>query len=608
MTGLNATLLRPDALWLALLIVPAGWLVLKKVRDSGDWFRAIDAELLPHLLRGGVTKQTRRNHWLVPVGLLIAVLGIAGPSFEKIDVPVFQRADALVIVLDLSASMSAADIQPSRIQRARQKIMDILERRTEGVTGLVVYAGDAHVVAPLTDDRRTIENLLPALDPAIMPLPGSNPEAALEAATDLLAAGGLASGRLLLITDGMPAFDTDVIAPSLQSANAELAILAVGTIAGAPIPRADGGFLRTDDGEIVIPTLDGPGLQSIASRLGGRYAEVALDNRDIDHLLTETAFDDQGEVQLDRQTDTWLDQGNWVGLLLAVGLLPLFRRGALSLLLVAPLLWSESSHAQLAQNLWQTPDQQGARAAMEGDHETAATLFENPDWRGVAQYRAGQWAKAAKSFESLNTADSWYNKGNSLAQAGQYENAIAAYDQSLNLQPDQGDALKNRDIVRQLLEQQNEESQQDQQSQNEDANQDQQSGEENNQSGDSQDSESQKDQQSSESSDSADGSKDSSNSSDPSQENNQAGEPSGQEEQQGDETPTELSDEQRERLAEQTRQQMGKFDEGLEKQQALEQWMRRVPDDPGGLLQRKFRYETIQRLRRGEEPDNEVRW
>ena len=608
MTGLNATLLRPDALWLALLILPAGWLVLKKVRDSGDWFRAIDAELLPHLLRGGVTKQTRRNHWLVPAGLLIAVLGIAGPSFEKIDVPVFQRADALVIVLDLSASMSAADIQPSRIQRARQKIMDILERRTEGVTGLVVYAGDAHVVAPLTDDRRTIENLLPALDPAIMPLPGSNPEAALEAAIDLLAAGGLASGRLLLITDGMPAFDADAIAPSLQSANAELAILAVGTIAGAPIPRADGGFLRTDSGEIVIPTLDGPGLQNIASRLGGRYAEVALDNSDIDYLLIETAFDDIGEVQLDRQTDTWLDQGNWIALLLAVGLLPLFRRGALSLLLVVPLLWSETSHAQSAQNLWQTPDQQGARAAMKGDHETAATLFENPDWRGVAQYRAGQWTEAAKSFESVDTADSWYNKGNSLAQAGQYENAIAAYDQSLNLQPDQADALKNRDIVRQLLEQQNEESQQDQQSQNEDANQDQQPGEENNQSGDPQDSESENDQQSSESSDSADSSTDSSNSSDPSQENNQAGEPSGQEEQEVNETQAELSDEQRERLAEQTRQQMGKFDEGLEKQQALEQWMRRVPDDPGGLLQRKFRYETIQRLRRGEEPDNEVRW
>ena len=607
MTVLDATLLRPEALWLILTVLPATWLVMKKARATGDWSRVIDAELLPHLLKDGVTKQARRNHWLVPVGLSIAILGIAGPSFEKIDVPVFQRADALVIVLDLSASMSAADIQPSRVQRARQKIMDILSRRTEGVTGLVVYAGDAHVVAPLTDDQRTIENLLPALDPAIMPLPGSNPEAALEAATGLLAAGGLASGRLLLITDGMPGFDADAIAPVLQIANAELAVLAVGTIAGAPIPRADGGFLRADDGEIVIPALNSAELQNIASRLGGRYAEVALDSRDIDYLLIETAFDDQGEVQLDRKTDTWLDQGNWIALLLALGLLPLFRRGALSVLLTAPLLWSAPAEAQLAQNLWQTPDQQGAQAAAEGNHEKAAALFENRDWRGVSQYKAGQWTEATKSFEANNTANSWYNRGNSLAQAGQYENAIAAYDQSLNLEPDQADALKNRDIVRQLLEQQNQESEQDQQSQNESGNQEQQSDQQNDQSGDSEASDDQNDQQSSENSNSSEDSNGSPDSSDSPQENSPSGEPSEQE-QQGDETPTELSDEQRERLAEQTRQQMGKFDEGLEKQQALEQWMRRVPDDPGGLLQRKFRYETIQRLRQGEEPDNEVRW
>ena len=188
MPEMAATLLRPEALWLALLIIPAVWLAIKASGARGDWSKVIDPELLSHLLQDSAARETRRAHWLVPLGLVLAILGIAGPSFSKIDVPVFQRADALVIVLDLSASMSAADIQPSRVQRARQKILDILSQRNEGVTGLVVYAGDAHVVAPLTDDRRTIENLLPALDPAIMPLPGSNPTAALEAAIDLLAA------------------------------------------------------------------------------------------------------------------------------------------------------------------------------------------------------------------------------------------------------------------------------------------------------------------------------------------------------------------------------------------------------------------------------------
>ena len=611
-------LLNSQALWLWLLVPPAALLLWRVFSSSASWSKVIDPKLLPHLLTAQGANKRQRIHWWAMVWLALAVLAMAGPSFEKIEVPVFQRADALVIILDLSASMSAADVQPSRVQRAKQKILDLLATRDEGVTGLVVYAGDAHVVAPLTDDRRTIENLLTALDPGIMPLPGANATDALLLGADLLSAAGVANGQLLLITDGMPKFDPGDVLPALRASQATVAILGVGTDSGAPIPRPDGGFLRTEAGDIVVPRLDARELNAFASALGGRFETVSLDSRDLDRLLT-TTFDDSGEIALDRETDTWVDQGNWLALILGLALLPLFRKGALGLLLVTPLLFPETATAQVLDNFWQTRDQRGAQALEDGDSKTAATLFEDPAWRGTAQYADEQWLKAADSFGRGSDADSLYNQGNALAKAGELNRALEAYDQSLALEPNASDALRNRELVEQLLQQQ--ENQQskggDEGEQGEDdqsAQQDQQGSTAGSQGNDSQ-------QQSSNDADSAapqegdDSDSDSAEQNEGSSDSQSEGDPNNGQ-QTGGESGAEgvgagqdaLSEEMQAKLDAQTQEQMGKFDAGLEKQQALEQWLRRVPDDPGGLLQRKFRYETIQRLRRGEEPDEDVRW
>ena len=133
--------------------------------------------------------------WIPILLLALIAVAAAGPSLNRVELPVIKRADALVIVLDLSASMLAADVQPSRIQRSRQKILDLLETRDEGVTGLVVFAGDAHVVTPLTDDTRTIANLMPALSPSIMPLPGANATSGINMASELLEPRGLKADK-----------------------------------------------------------------------------------------------------------------------------------------------------------------------------------------------------------------------------------------------------------------------------------------------------------------------------------------------------------------------------------------------------------------------------
>jgi Ca-activated chloride channel family protein len=562
---------------------------------QGDWTRVIDPELLPHLLpeQRGQTKRARV--WAPTVLLALVTLAAAGPSLQRVELPVIKRADALVIVLDLSASMLAADVQPSRIQRAQQKILDLLDTRDEGVTGLVVFAGDAHVVTPLTDDTRTIANLMPALSPAIMPLPGADATSGIELASELLRAAGAQGGQVLLMTDGLPAFNTGVARRALDDSDAALAILAIGTASGAPIPLASGGFLKDNTGEIVIPTLERTQISAVAAALDAAYQEISLDERDIEALTQRDLLATEGELDLDRQTDAWQDQGYWLAALVALLVLPAFRKGVVAGLALMLIAYSPPPEAAEWQDLWLTSDQQGARHLAAGNADKAANRFTQPDWRGVAEYEAGIYDRAAQSFAGESTADNFYNLGNALALQGDLHGAINAYEESLALQPDAEDALSNRDFIQSLLDQ--EEQQQDQESDQQ--NQDGDPSEDNNESESEGDS-------SSESSDQGEQQPDS----DSEQSEGGQNEQQGDNEQEGQQDPAmaDAQEKHAEALEAATQEQMAKFDEALEEQQALEQWLRRVPDDPGGLLRRKFRYQTMQRLREGEEPDESIRW
>jgi len=580
--------IRPELLWLLPVVLPLILLAWRKQSSGGDWAKAIDSELLPHLVtsEGSSGSRLRQLWWLA---LPLLVFGASGPSLERTELPVFEKSDALVIVLDLSRSMWATDTQPSRIRRARQKVMDVLDLRSEGVTGMVVFAGDAHVVTPLTDDTRTIENLLSALAPDIMPLPGSNATEALGLAASLLETSGLTNGSVLLITDGLPKLSTSQVSDLLKPVGAALSILIVGTETGAPIPLPDGGFLRDDSDQIVIPAVDKRMIQQIASNLDARSASVSVDSSDLTYLLSGTESSMTSDDSLERKTDTWVDLGYWLAIAAALLLLPLFRRGALSALVFAVLLTdADPAQANPLENFWSTPDQKGASALADGDPALAATLFEAPEWRGTAQYEAGNFKSSSTEFGKLESTDSLYNRGNALALAGDLKAAIESYDKSLALSPERQDAITNRELVKSLLEQQEQEQQgNDQDSDSEQSDQD----------GESQDSESESAQQDQDSqSESQEGDSEPSDQQPSDQESQQNGDAEMAE----DLSPSDLE--------EATQEQLARFDEALEEQQALEQWLRRVPDDPGGLLRRKFRYQTIQRLRNGEEPDEDVRW
>ena len=589
--------LRPELLW-GLLICPLLALALWHRRTrQGDWSRAIDPELLPYLMPEHSDKTRQTTIWMPILLLSLIVLAASGPSLRQVELPVIKRADALVLVLDLSASMLAADVQPSRIRRARQKILDLLELRVEGVTGLVVFAGDAHVVTPLTDDARTIANLMPALSPNIMPLPGANATSGIEAAANLLITAGAQGGQILLMTDGLPGFDTVRAKNALESSGAALAVMAIGTKAGAPIPLPSGGFLKDDAGEIVIPTLDRRAIDQIASTLNAPVEQISLDERDIKSLTRRNNLAAQGELDLARQTDAWQDQGFWLAALVALLLLPAFRKGALVSLLLLVVMQSETSQAAEWEDLWLTPDQQGAQRLAAGDASGAAERFDQSPWRGMAEFEAGAYDRAAGSFASEPSADGLFNQGNALAMQGDLRGAINAYERSLSLQPNAEDAVANRDFIQSLLDQQEDQEQEEEQEGEEQSQQDEQS-----EQNDASDSDSGGDGESSDQQDDSqqagDGQQDEAN-------DQEESEP-----QAGDQDPNTADRDQQaaDQLEAATQEQMAKFDEALEEQQALEQWLRRVPDDPGGLLRRKFRYQTMQRLREGDKPDESIRW
>ncbi len=566
--------LRP--LWLLGLIPSVVFLLaLWRINTSVTaWDKAIDHSLLPFLLDSSKSAAQRSPLLLLTAAWVMSIIALAGPVWEKLPQPVQKREDALVIIMDLSLSMFAPDHVPNRLDLANRKLRDILEFREEGQTALVVYAGDAHTVTPLTDDTVTISALVPSLSPNIMPLFGSNPIAAVEIAISLLDDVEATRGRILLMTDGISGFaEEQALAEQIADTAYELLVMGIGTEEGAPIRTSDGGFLTDANGEVVVPQLNRNVLQSLANRSGGRYHDIQLSNADVNFLLAESPFFEENLSEVEEEFDIWYEAGPWL-LILIIPIAALsFRRGwlfsvMLLLTVTGTLTPTRQAQAWEWRDLWQTRDQQGA-AAMEAENfGDAAELFETSNWRGAALYRSENYEAAIAAFSADDSADGHYNRANALALAGNYPEAIAAYDLALEIQPDHQDAIFNKEIIEQLLQEQ--ESQEGEaQGENSDEQQQQQGSEQ------EQEDQENSDQQEQDS-----------------QEGNQEQEEQEQQQQQPEEQESSQSNSEQNTPSEQS-------NEEFEEQQSLEQWLRRIEDDPGELLQRKFRYQYRQRQLNG---------
>ncbi len=536
------------------------------------------------------------------------IIALAGPSWERLPEPVFEKESALVIAMDLSYSMYADDIKPSRLERARFKISDLLDLRQEGQTALIVYAGDAFTVTPLTDDIKTIKSQLTALTPQIMPAPGSNTEIAMEKAAELLKQAGNGEGHILLVTDEIDRQFEKAFSKTNRRGY-KVSILGIGTEEGAPVKLGDGGFLKDKAGTIVVPKLNQGVLRIMASSGGGYYETSQLGDGDIERLnrLFNSGLEKTNETESQFETDRWHEFGPWLILLILPVVAFGFRRGYLALFICVLIQVPEEAMAFEWDELWLNKNQQAMRALDSEQAELASGLFNNKEWKAAANYRKGDFATVEELLNEQEDTRSIYNRANAMAKQGRYEDAIAAYEEVLESKPEHEDAIFNRDLIKKELEkQQQQQSDSDQKS-------DEQSDQQQQEDSDSKEQQSESEQKKSEPQENSE-EKQSSQQQQEEQDNSeqqQDGKKQDSEEQQKSEQEKEQQEAKESGDKEQEEQQQAQASTQEEKeldeeQQATEQWLRRIPDDPSGLLRRKFKYQYQQQNRRSS--NNEKYW
>lgn len=655
-------------LWLFLVPVMCLLVFVTKSRilRAGDWAEHIDSHLLSHLAlhkaelsqRFG-SSRIRACAW---TSLIIAAIALAGPAWNKTEQPPLKNSTRTIIIVDMTMSMFATDVQPSRLVKLKFKLRELLKSIPDGELALIAYSGDAHIVSPLTDDFRAIDNLIPALSPEIFPSIGSNPETAFTQLQTLLENQPPGQTNLVFYTDEiLPASENRVLTALPKDVD-QFIVVGVGTAQGSPIPLPSGRFLKDDTGKIVSTSLDRMKLASFANRAGATYLDLSSDNSDIKNISKLLAVSSsQNPVTSTLQNnsvgkfsiDQWDDKGGWLALAVIPFFLCVFRKGYLfvivislpmSLLYHQPVIAEEIQAFKKLDNAWQSlwlNDDQRAKKALDLDQlDRAADLFESPEWRAVAQSKKQDYDAAVNTYDDLldselqisqPTPEILYNKGFNLAHTGNLLLAAQTFEDAIKIDPNFEEAKKAKAIIDKLIEQAEKEQSPQQNSKDQDSdNQSEENSSEQNaeqqqsqsqqsqsQQSDSQQSDSQ--QSESEQSQSASKESDQENSDSDSDKNAYEPPPSANREQSADKQSIANQEQREDEIDEATAQvneqtedknsgeqdqekskQLSSFEKLSANEQAeLQSWLNQLTDDPGGLLRRKFDYERQVRERDG---------
>ncbi|BBP42344.1 VWA domain-containing protein [Thiosulfativibrio zosterae] len=488
-------------LWLLALLplVLLLWRLFRQEQQKGAWSQVIAPQFQTLLLPQN-TESSPRLWPLVGLGLiwLLAIIALSGPTWKQVKMPAESNLQGTVVVFDLSLSMLADDLKPNRLSRAQFKLRDLLTQHPEMAVGMVVYAGSAHTLTPISQDNQTLLGLLPNISPTMMPNYGANPLEAMELAKHLIEGAQVKQGHIIWITDDLEPKQEETLKDFFNSNNLTLAIYGVGTALGGPVKIPDFGLLKDEEGRIVLPKLPLERLQDFANELDSPLQLLSLNNSDVDTLLPPTlvtsqtatkAGDDENTTQ-NPYLDAWIEEGVWLlwGLVVLAALA--FRRGWLlswvalpvSLVFLQPTPTVYAAEEVLTETTEQkaqpsksfmpeligekrdtglsftdafiTPDRQGYLLFEKQDYARAETRFESAEWKGASLYRLGQYAKAAEQFARVKTPEGFYNLGNALAKQGKLDEAKIAYEAALKQQPNFKQAQDNLDLIEQILNQQ----------------------------------------------------------------------------------------------------------------------------------------------------------
>ena len=446
----NLWFLRPE--WLYALI-PIGLLLVYIImlqQNKSKWKKKIHPQLLPYIVLAGNEKFA-----LIPkVGLILflslATLGLAGPTWEKIERPGEKTEAVLLVLLDMSNSMLAEDIQPNRLERSKLKLEDFFNAKPKSKIGLVAYAGSAHSVVPFSKDYKTINRQLEALRPDIMPIQGSDLNAALDLADSLLQPI-IAPSTILIITDNIPSSLISRVAQSAVSSHIE--IMAISTPGGGVIPYRNR-TLRDTEGQEVITQLDIATLDQLSEIENVNSITVTLDNSDVEILAVRTRQNLEFEIDKENQEDQWRDFGYFLVFPLLFFSLLSFRRGWKVQWLWLILFYyscNQNRDSELSE-LFFTKDQQAQRYLKNGDSLKAAVTFKSGNQKGFLYYQMGDLEKAAQAYSEDVSAEGFYNLGVVYYKMGDYESAKQAFNSALEINPNMKFAIENLDKTTAALE------------------------------------------------------------------------------------------------------------------------------------------------------------
>lgn len=484
--------LRPEWLWLLLPVAWLGWKLWQRRSQQSSWQEVINPSFKPILL--GDSAERADKPWEV-LGLMLiwfsAVIALSGPTWDQVKVPAEKSTEGTVILQDLSLSMLADDLKPNRITRTQYKLIDLLKQHPEMAAGMVVYAGSAHTLAPISDDNETLLSLIPHLSPTMMPKYGSDAVQGVKKALSLFKGAHIKHGHLIWVMDDIEPDAISKVVSLIKDAKVSVSILISGTADGGPIPVPNYGLLKDDNGKIIMAKIPIARIQKLAQALNAHVTLLQNSDDDLPALLPPFLNQVTAEQAKNKHTPpktftAWLDKGVYLLYLLVPLIALAYRRGwlfSVSIssgllafwLMGASSLYSSPTFAAETQNTAQTtatpktkhedasvhftdvfksPNQQGYEKWQQKDYETAADRFEKPAWKGASYYRAGDYKEAQKQFSLDHSPEGHYNQGNAYAHLGELKKAKEQYQAALKARPSWPKAKQNLNLVEKLLKQQ----------------------------------------------------------------------------------------------------------------------------------------------------------
>lgn len=456
--------------WWLLTFIPFTWLIFQRWQHDAQneqWQKLLPAHLLAALTVGDNGWKKQLPLKILTIVIAVSIIICAGPTWQRQPSPFGEDKSPVMVVMDVSQSMLQTDIAPSRLSRTKQKVEDLLTMRDGGRTGLIVYAGSAHLAMPLTQDIDIYKPLLNAVTPKIMPRDGKFAEYALPLLEQQFASNqrdnaqpadaantdaskkntseqvtqdppASIAGTVVLFTDGMGANTVEAFQLYFKNSPHQLLVVAVGN----PDKPSD------------IP-LDINGLQTLAKASNGKLEMLTVDNQDMKWVNSQ--INRHMQLSLDSALP-WQDMGYYLVFVVALLFLLWFRSGWLVQWCMAGMLvlgalspnTAEASDWHFA-DIWMTADQQGQWYFNQEDYVTAAERFADPMWKGIALYSAGDYKAAHAYFMRVDSDQALFNAANALAHSREYVAARNLYDALLAQNDAFPNAQHNRDVLQGII-------------------------------------------------------------------------------------------------------------------------------------------------------------